>query len=538
MSESQNDLVLPRQFIAMCRSAMSRAKVADSTGVEMTGGQLLLRTLILRRLLGRALKDDERFIGLLLPPSAAGVMANAALALDRRVAVNLNYTMTSELINDCLVQCDVRHVVTSRRVLDKLRERFPLELNTEFIFLEDLKDRVTLSDKLAAATQAYVMPRGMLERQLHLDRIDVDDLLTVIFTSGATGKPKGVMLSHRNIGANVAAIDAIIHLRDEDVLIGVLPFFHSFGYTVTLWTVLTLGPKGIYHFSPLEAREVGKLSRKHGGTILIATPTFLRSYLRRCEPEDFAKLDVVVAGAEKMPIELADAFEKRFGCRPIEGYGATELSPVVSGNIPSRRARPGDRKGVREGTVGQPLPGVLAKVVDLDTNKDLGADRSGMLLIGGPSVMQGYLGQPELTNDVLRDGWYVTGDVATIDADGFITITGRLARFSKLGGEMVPHLKVEEALTRALKIPEEELRLVVTAVPDERKGERLVVLHTGLSQPPEELCRALQTSGLPPLWIPSADSFRQIDIIPVLGTGKLDLKHVKDIAAELFKNSP
>ncbi len=532
MNAAESMLNLPRQFIAACRAAGGRKKLADSTGMEMTGSELLLRTLVLRRLLRRKLAADERMVGLLLPPSVAGVLANAAVSIDRRVAVNLNYTLSSDVLNDCVAQAGLKHVITSRRVLDKLRERFPIELSVEPIFLEDLKDRVRLTDKLLSAAEAFLLPQSLLARRLKLHQVRPDDLLTVIFTSGATGRPKGVMLSHRNVGSNVAAIDAIIHLRDDDVLVGVLPLFHSFGYTVTLWTVLTLGPMGVYHYSPLEAREVGKLAKRHGATILIATPTFLRSYLRRCEPAEFAKLDVVVVGAEKMPIELAEAFERTFGVRPIEGYGATELSPVVSANIPPKRARPDQPQGLREGTVGRPLPGVKAKVVDLDTNTELGPDRSGMLLVGGSGVMQGYLGRPDLTAEAIRDGWYVTGDVATIDADGFISITGRLARFSKLGGEMVPHLRIEEAINEVLRVPEDDIRAVVTAVPDPRKGERLVVLHTGLEQPPEEVCRALAARGLPPLWIPGADSFIQVESIPVLGTGKLDLKRVRDLAAE------
>lgn len=532
MNAAESMLNLPQQFIAACRAAGSRKKLADSTGMEMTGSELLLRTLVLRRLLRRELAPDEQMVGLLLPPSVAGVLANAAVAIDRRVAVNLNYTLSSDVLNDCVAQAGLKHVITSRRVIEKLRERFSIELAVDAIYLEDLKDRVRLTDKLLSAAEAYLLPESLLARRLSLHQVRPGDLLTVIFTSGATGRPKGVMLSHRNVGTNVAAIDAIIHLRDDDVLVGVLPLFHSFGYTVTLWTVLTLGPMGVYHYSPLEAREVGKLAKRHGATILIATPTFLRSYLRRCEPDEFAKLEVVVVGAEKMPIELAEAFEQRFGVRPIEGYGATELSPVVSANIPPKRARPDQPQGLREGTVGRPLPGVKAKVVDLDTNTELEPGRSGMLLVGGSGVMQGYLGRPDLTAEAIRDGWYVTGDVATIDADGYISITGRLARFSKLGGEMVPHLRIEEAINAVLRVPEDDIRAVVTAVPDPRKGERLVVLHTGLDQPPDEICRALAAQGLPPLWVPGADSFIQVESIPVLGTGKLDLKRVRDLAVE------
>ena len=406
------------------------------------------------------------------------------------------------------------------------------------IYLEDLLGKVTLGDKLRAAAAAWLAPVAWLERRLGLTEVGDDDLLTIIFTSGSTGRPKGVMLTHRNIGSNVGAIDAIIRLGESDVLLGVLPFFHSFGYTVTLWTILTLPPKGVYHFSPLEAREVGKLCRQHGATIMITTPTFVRSYLRRCEPEDFAKLEVVVTGAEKLLPEVADAFEQKFGVRPVEGYGATELSPVVSSNIPPARAIGRQQRGIKAGTVGQPLPGITAKVVDLETGADLGPNRSGMLLVTGPNVMKGYYGRPDLTAEVIREGWYVTGDVAMIDDEGFITITGRISRFSKLAGEMVPHIRVEEAIAEVLKLDEDDLKIVVTSVPDPKKGERLVVLYTELAQTPEQICRALAAGVLPPLWIPSPDSFRRVDAIPVLGTGKLDLKRVKDVALAEFAMKP
>ena len=221
--------------------------------------------------------------------------------------------------------------------------------------------------------------------------------------------------------------------------------FHSFGYTVTLWTVLTLDPKGVYHYTPLEPRQIGALCRKHGCTILIATPTFLRAYLRRCEPDDLRSLDVVFAGAEKLPPELAAAFHERFGVLPVEGYGATELSPVVSGNRPPSRdptrIRDAGKCGNRIGTIGQPMAGIDVKVIDVDTGEDLPRGQQGMLLVRGPSVMKGYLNRPDLTAEVMRGDWYVTGDLATIDEDNYISITGRISRFSKIGGEMVPHLR-------------------------------------------------------------------------------------------------
>jgi acyl-[acyl-carrier-protein]-phospholipid O-acyltransferase/long-chain-fatty-acid--[acyl-carrier-protein] ligase len=506
-------------------------KVADSTGVALTGSGLLTASLVLRRRLRReVLADDETYVGLLVPPSVGGVLANAAVTLDARIAVNLNYTVSSELMNQCIARCGIRHVLTSRKVL----ERFPLKMDAQPVYLEDLRANVTLIDKLAAAIAAWVVPVPILERLLGLTRFGPDDLMTIIFTSGSTGDPKGVMLSYHNIGSNVEAFAQVLALKRDDVLIGVLPLFHSFGYTTTLWSALMLDPKGVYHYSPLEPRTIGKLSREYKATILVSTPTFLRSYVRRCPAEDFASLEVVITGAERLPPDLADAFEKQFGVRPVEGYGATELSPVVSTNVPPNRIVPGSTRGCKEGTVGQPLPGVAVRVVDLETGEDLGPDQPGMLWVTGPNVMKGYLGQPEATAKVIRDGWYVTGDVGMIDRDGYICITGRESRFSKIGGEMVPHLRIEEELTRLLGLEEEEegIRLAVLGVPDLRKGERLIVIHTGLPKPPEQVCRELAAQGLPPIWIPSPESFVQVEAIPVLGTGKLDLKRVKELAME------
>ena len=525
-------MILPRMFLRMCRRNLRRSKAADSTGAELTGAGLLTRTLIFRRLLRRGvLADDEQNVGLLLPPSVAAVVANAALAIDGRVAVNLNYTLSSEVTNAyCLRPAKIRHVLTSRKAM----ERFHLDVDAELVYLEDFREKVTLADKLIAFVQTWLLPAWLLERSLGLTRIRPEDVLTVIFTSGATGQPKGVMLTHRNVGSNIDCFDQIISLRKSDVFVGILPVFHSFGYTVTMWSVLTLEPKGIYHSNPLEARQVGKLCRQHGGTILVSAPTFLRCYLRRCAPEDFAALEVVITGAEQLPVELADQFEEKFGVRPMEGYGTTELSPVVSCNIPPGRETAATQHGRKQGTVGRPAPGISAKVVNPDTGEDLGPGRSGMLLIKGPNVMKGYLGQPEKTAEVLRDGWYTTGDIAVIDEEGFIRITGRQSRFSKIGGEMVPHIHVEEAIGAILQFNQEELKLAVTAVPHPTKGERLVVLHSGLDKPPEQICRELAEAGLPPIWIPTPDSFRAVEEIPLLGTGKLDLRRLKERARKEF----
>ncbi len=523
-------MVLPRRFLRTCRRFMRSRKVSDSTRAELTGAGLLMRSLILRRLLRRELlAKDESYVGLLLPPSVAGLVLNAALGLDRRIAVNLNYTVTSAVMNDCIHQCGIRHVLTSRRVI----ERFPLQLEAEVICLEDLKDKITLGDKLLSALATWTVPAPLLERWLGLTKIQPDDLLTVIFTSGSTGRPKGVMLTQDNVASNIDGFNTVLDLRDSDVMLGILPLFHSFGYTGTMWTALTLGIKAVYHYTPLEPKQVAQLTRQYGATILVATPTFLRSYIRRCEPEDFRSLEVVITGAEKLPAHLAEQFENRFGIYPLEGYGTTELSPVVSCNIPPGRGR-GGIVGQKQGTVGRPIPGVSAKVVDLETGEDLSPNQPGMLLITGPNVMKGYLDRPDLTAEVLRDGWYVTGDVAVLDEEGFIHITGRQSRFSKIGGEMVPHIRVEEAIVELLHLEDDEqIRVAVTAVSDVRKGERLVVLHTGLELTPEQICRRLAEAQLPTLWIPGQDAFYQIESLPLLGTGKLDLKRLREIAEEV-----
>lgn len=235
-----------------------------------------------------------------------------------------------------------------------MTDKLDLQVDATLVYLEDLVKRVSTLDKLLGALCAYLLPAFVLERLLGLHEVKPDDLMTVIFTSGSTGDPKGVLLSHRNVLFNAEAVGQVIRTRPDDVLIGVLPFFHSFGYSVLLWTVLGTGDfKGAYHFTPLDARAVAKLTQQHRGTILLCTATFLRGYLRRCTPEEFRTLDAVVLGAEKMPADLAAAFEARFGVRPVEAYGLTELAPLVSLNVPpSRSAAAGVT--LKEGTVGRP----------------------------------------------------------------------------------------------------------------------------------------------------------------------------------------
>ena len=533
----QRTSALPRAMIRNCRKAMFRSKLSDSTGVELTGGKLLAAMLVMRRLLLRyVLTPDDHYVGILLPPSVGSVITNAALSMSGRVTSNLNYTATPDVLNSCIGLADIRRILTSRKAMSNpVFEKFKDTLHAEFVYLEDLREKALRGDKLYGFLSAFLMPAFLLDRLLGLQQIRGDDVATIVFTSGSTGMPKGVMLTHHNIATNVEAIEQVVHPRPSDSVLGIVPFFHSLGFTITLWGPLLLDIRAAYHVGhPTDTRIVAKLARMRSASILLATPTFLRMYLRRCDPEELSSLEVVVAGAEKLPISLCDAFEKKFGIRPVEGYGTTELSPLVSVNVPPSRSKSATID-CKEGSVGRPVPSVSAKAVDPETYEDLPLGTPGMLLVKGPNVMKGYLGQPEETAKVMHDGWYITGDIALIDSDGFIHITGRLSRFSKIGGEMVPHIRIEEAIQKILGVEEStQLNVVVTSLPDERKGERLVVVHTPLTLSPQEICDRLGKIGVPNLWIPGADSFLEVESIPVLGSGKTDLKAVSDLAKQHF----
>jgi acyl-[acyl-carrier-protein]-phospholipid O-acyltransferase/long-chain-fatty-acid--[acyl-carrier-protein] ligase len=336
------------------------------------------------------------------------------------------------------------------------------------------------------------------------------------------------MLSHHNILSNVESIAQVIQFTPRDRIMGVLPLFHSFGFTGTLWLPLLTGFGVVYHPNPTDAKTIGETIQKFQATLFISTSTFYAGYLRRCTKEEFASLRYVIAGAEKLREPIAKAYQEKYGITILEGYGCTELAPVVSVNTPDVIDGKEKQVGHKPGTVGQPIPGVAVKVVDPDSSRALPSGEEGLLLIKGPNLMLGYLNQPQLTEQALRRGWYVTGDIAAVDEDGFIRIIDRITRFSKIGGEMVPHLKIEEAISEALG----GAASVVTAVPDERRGEKLMAYYTHNGMTKEELWNKLNQSDLPKLWIPKRENLHLIDALPLLGSGKVDLKKIKTLAME------
>ncbi len=518
-------LPLHRSLVHTAHRHPFRFAMADKRRRRMNWGGALLSAIFLARRL-RSRWAGQEMVGILLPPSVPGALVNFAATLAGKIPVNLNYTASDESLASCAEQCKLKTVVTTAQLL----ERIPLKVPGVTILLEEVAAGHGFRERLVALLLWFV-PGGALERILGGGKNKtLDDIATIIFSSGSTGEPKGVMLSHCNIRSNIDQVGQMFSFDAKDCLLGVLPFFHSFGFTVTLWLPAALGVSVVYHPSPLDLAAISEIVRDYRVTFLMSTPTFLQAYLRRCSPEDFGSLEYVVVGAEKLPERLASAFEDRFGIRPLEGYGATECAPVVAVNTHDFRA-PGFRQvGRKRGRIGHPLPGVSVRIVDPDTREPVAAGTPGLLLVRGPNVMLGYLGKAEKTAEVLQDGWYVTGDIAEEDEDGFLAITDRLSRFSKIGGEMVPHIRVEELLHELAGASDQ--RFVVTAVPDGKKGERLVVLHT---LPPEDLQPLLERlgeSGLPNLWTPRPNRFFFVEELPHLGTGKLDLRRIREIALE------
>nr|MBA3450122.1 AMP-binding protein [Chloroflexia bacterium] len=377
---------LLRNVIAQLRKRARETTLSDSTGVSLTGRDTLLRALVLRRMLRRELAPEERNVGVLLPPTVAAAVTNLTLALDRRVAVNLNYSLSGELVRFSIAEAELRHVITSRA----FQERLSIELGgVATIALEDLAPRASLLDKAVAVVQA-ALPLPLLERVLGIHDIPEDDPMTIIFTSGSTGRPKGVILPWRSIEANTGMVNALLRLRSDDVMLGVLPFFHTFGYTITLWTMLAIGVSAVFHTNPLEGRVIGRLLRDHRVTIVLGTPTLLRAYMRRLPPEDFASVELVATGSEPLPPSVADTFEAKYGIWPFQGYGATELGPIVSANVPVSRAIGDPSRGLRDGTVGRPALGVQVQVRDPQSGAVLGPNERGVLWVTGPHVMLGY----------------------------------------------------------------------------------------------------------------------------------------------------
>lgn len=512
---------LPQRFAATAKARWSAPAVADSTGKQLKYGETLIASRLLAQWLDREAAGQEH-IGLLLPTSVGGALANLAVAFAGRTAVNLNFTAGDDSMSQAIQICGIRTILTSKAFAEKAK----LTPREGMVFLEDVLPSFDSTAKALELLKCRLMPAGWLVKREQRP----GSVAAIIFSSGSTGEPKGVALSHWNLISNCDAVAQVYTFTSRDSMLGVLPFFHSFGYTYNLWFPLLSGARAAYHPNPMDAKIIGELAEQHGSTFLLSTPTFCAGYTRKCTKEQFSKLRYALVGAEKLRESLAVAFTEKFGVPIYEGYGCTEMAPVVAVNGPDFDDGVNKQQGQRAGSVGRPIPSVSVRIVDPETMQPREHGEEGLLLVDGPSRMLGYHAQAERTAKVMHQGFYVTGDIARMDADGFLYITDRLARFSKIGGEMVPHLKVEEALYAVLG----DSPVMVLGVPDESRGERLVVLYTRTDVEPAAMVAHLGEAGLPALWIPKRDQFLRVEAIPTLGTGKTDLRKCREMALAML----
>ncbi|MBK8180676.1 MAG: AMP-binding protein [Planctomycetes bacterium] len=519
---------LAAAFRRVARARSGEVAVLDSRGARLTFGELSQGVSSLAARLAGRLPSEARPggesvgmapVGVLLPPGAAGAQVNLALAAMGRASVNLNPLTGAAGLAAQTSQAGVSCVITARAALEALggANAFPGQV----LWVEDLLEALP-----SAGTEATSHESGDPARRV----------ATVLFSSGSTSRPKAIQLSHANVLFNARAVAAAFEFGPGDRLLGVLPLFHSFGYTVTVWAPLLAGAAVIFHDNPFDARAIGELAREHRASVLLATPAMYQAWMRRVEPPQLSHVRASVVGAQRLDPSLASAWRARYGSELYEGYGCTELSPVVSANLPDVPEGPGapGRMRRRQGSVGRPLPGVEVEIRDPATGQVLPAGVEGDVWVRGPGVMLGYLGDEQATRQAVVDGWYDTQDVGKLDVDGFLLLTDRRSRFSKLGGEMVSHGAVETALIRAaalLGASPESFSLAVTAVADPGRGERLVVVHTALGVELAAVIERARKEGLPNLCAPRAEHGLQVAALPFLGTGKLDLARLKRMAA-------
>jgi len=527
--------VLKRHLGRECLRALTkhpgRLLIVDRTADrrEVTCGQLYALAAVLSRRWRAAV--PERRVGIVLPPGVGSFIANLAVMAAGKIPVNLNFTAGRAALVKSMEIGGVGTVITASALRAKV-PGFPwpertLDLATEIAAAGG--KRALLPWLLAA----WVLPNQWCAALLGVPKSGDRAEAGLLFTSGSSGEPKGVALSHRNILANCAQISSLSILPENCSLLGCLPIFHSFGFTVTLWYPIMRGCRVVTVPSPLETRKIVDAIAQERVTVMIGAPTFIRPLLKKARPEELASLDLVVTGAEKLPDELYRAFLETFHIEILQGYGLTETTPASNINQPHPPVVLSTNEpqlGKRTGSVGRMMPGMTARIVHPETWEELPSDQQGIVLFRGANVFEGYVDDPGKTKAAFRDGWFITGDLGRFDQDGFLFIEGRVSRFSKIGGEMVPHGTVEAKIIEAFGWETAEGPVVfVAGIPDSAKGESLILLTTQ-EIAPEVLRAKLAALGVPNLWVPKI--IRRVDRIPMLGTGKTDLKQCRELALE------
>ncbi|MET0261285.1 MAG: AMP-binding protein [Rariglobus sp.] len=480
---------------------------------------------------------SEPRVGIVLPPGVGASIANLAVLCAGKVPVNFNFTAGRSAIDSSLRMSGVKTIISADAMKAKATG-FPwpertLDLTTT---IKELGGKRALLPWLIAA---WVLPNQMLSRLLGLPKYGDRTEAGLLFTSGSSGEPKGVPLTHRNILANCWQFSTLSIFPENSVMLSCLPVFHSFGFTVNMWYPLLRPCRSVTVPSPLETKKIIDAIREEEVTVMVGAPTFMRPIFKKAEPADLKSLQILVSGAEKMPMDLYEGFLEKFHLEMMQGYGMTEASPATNVNQPDPTlptVTAAEQPGKRLGSVGRMMTGMTARVLHPETREELPAGETGVVAFRGANMFGGYLDDPKKTADVFHDGWYITGDIGRFDEDGFLFIEGRLSRFSKIAGEMVPHGTVEQKLVDAFALDQTDgYALFVTGVSDPGKGEQLVLLTTRDEVTADSVKEKLSGAGVPNLWIPKV--VVKVDKIPVLGTGKLDLKGCKELAENAVKSN-
>jgi acyl-[acyl-carrier-protein]-phospholipid O-acyltransferase/long-chain-fatty-acid--[acyl-carrier-protein] ligase len=528
---------LDRHLADFCISGLKRRRfsIAVIDGMdhsELSRAKLLGAAAALSRFLRENFSD--RRIAIVLPAGKGSMIANLAVALAGKTTVDLNFSAGRNANESAIQRADLRVAISATPFMERTKDfPWPQQVLKLDELMPQLKARILLWWMMA-----IFLPKPLFARALKIPRRGGHDEAVLLFTSGSSGDPKGVVLSHRNIVGNVSQFRELLDAKKDDAILASLPFFHSFGCTVTLWYPMIEGVRIVTYPSPLEVARNAALIEKYKLTLLLATPTFLRGYLRKAEPDQLRSLRLVITGAEKLPLDLAKKFEERFNQHVFEGYGLTETSPVVSVNLPEPKPkRPGEQvqPSSRLGSVGKMAPGIAAEIRNPESDEKLSLHETGMVWFRGVNIFEGYLHDEKRTDEVLHGGWLKTGDIGRFDEDGFLYIEGRLSRFSKIGGEMVPHESIEHKIIDLLGIAGRDERLIaIMGVQDEAKGEALVLL-SAMDVDLAQLRDKLRDGGVPNLWIPK--KVCRVESIPLMASGKLDLQKCQEIAAKT-ENSP
>lgn len=528
---------LPRVLVENLKKHASVELVDGLDGSSLAYGKMLGVSMALARWFKKNVKEPR--LGIILPPGKGGVIANIACFLAGIVPVNINYTSSEPAFESIVRQGGLKHFVTARAFMSKLPQ-FPWPKGESIIHLDKTLKGLGMAKIASWVAFAKFAPVSVIAKTFDLDARSRDDEAALLFTSGSSGEPKGVPLSHKMILANTAQLLSKAYVPAGSPILCSLPIFHSLGLSFTTIMPMIYGFSMVTYPSPLEAKNLNELIEKHKCMIVLSTPTFARSMLRRAHKDTYKSVKYFVVGAEKLQKALSDEFIEKCGVQLLEGYGLTETTPLCGVNLDKigpTEEQPYFVPGEKNGTIGQLVPGLAVRITDPDDDSvRLPISEQGMIWFKGPNVFSGYIGRDDLNAEIFRDGWFKTGDLGHVDLNGFLTLGGRRSRFSKVGGEMVPHEVVENAIEGFVQLPEgfAGRAVAVMGVPDAAKGEALVLLsavHQGqLNQALEEIKNHLVAVGLPRLWCPR--EIIPVEAIPALPTGKMDLKGCQILAYE------